>query len=319
MIASFEAQLLAAAAFFGVQPYELNAFLAITLVAIVCGAVGALVVGNRMSFFSDAMAHCSFAGLALGLLTVLILHPATGPVEESPNAWVVTVVMIAFGAAVGSGIAYLRQRTNLAADAIIGVFFALAVGFGAMLIPEINKYGVRRFDPEAFLFGSPIFSNPQDLLFLLVLLCLVGAFVLMRFNASVFASFSPSLSRSRGVGVVLTNYLFVVLLSLVVNLSIKAVGVLLINALLVVPAASAANIARTVRSMFWFSVTFSLGAGWLGYLISRNWTLRLGPTVEIEFRTGGTIVVLTVVCFVGTYVVARFRGRSPAHGLNCEC
>lgn len=301
----------------GAEPYEVNAVLAITLVALVCGSVGTLVVGNRMSFFSDAMAHCAFAGVALGLLSVLLVDPLNRNVDDSPFRWLVPVVMIAFGAAVGVGIAYFRERTTLAADSIIGVFFALAIGFGAMLIPLVNKAG-QRFDPEAFLFGSPMFADAEDQLLLIVLCFLVLGFILFRFNSVVFASFSPSLARSRRVEVRLNQYLFVVLLSLVVNLSIKAVGVLLINAMLVVPAAAAANGARNVRQLFAGSLAIALGSGLGGFFISKNWSLNLGAGRVFEFRTGGTIVVLTVLCFFATAFYARLRGRR-VHGADCAC
>jgi zinc transport system permease protein len=317
MIAAFEDLLVRIALGLGVELHEVNAVLAITLVGLVCGSVGTLVVGNRMSFFSDAMAHCAFAGVALGLLSVIIVDPLNRRIDDSPYRWLVPAVMIAFGAAVGVGIAYFRERSNLAADSIIGVFFALAIGFGAMLIPEVNKRG-QRFDPEAFLFGSPMFAQAEDQLLLLVLAVLAFGFILLRFNAVVFASFSPSLARSRRVEVRWNHYLFVILLSLVVNLSIKAVGVLLINALLVVPAAAAANAARNMRQLFVGSLAISLGCGLGGYLVSRNWVLNLGSNRVFEFRTGGTIVVLTVMCFFATAFYARIRGRT-VHGANCEC
>lgn len=317
MLQSFEDLLVRVSQSLGVELHEVNAILAITLVGLVCGTVGTLVIGNRMSFFSDAMAHCAFAGVALGILSVLIVDPLNRRIDDSPYRWLVPFVMIAFGAAVGVGIAYFRERSNLAADSVIGVFFALAIGFGAMLIPEVNKRG-QRFDPEAFLFGSPMFAQAEDQLLLMALTLLVFVFVMVRFNSVVFASFSPSLARSRRVDVRLNHYLFVVLLSLVVNLSIKAVGVLLINALLVVPAAAAANGARNIRQLFLGSLAIALGCGWAGYFASRNWVLNLGSGRVFEFRTGGTIVVLTVFCFFATAFYARMRGRT-VHGANCEC
>jgi zinc transport system permease protein len=315
MVTQFEELLVRISETLGMQLHEVNALLAITLVGLVCGSVGSLVIGNRMSFFSDAMAHCAFAGVSLGLLTVIIVDPAPGRIDDSAYRWLVPLVMILFGAAVGVGIAYFREHSNLAADSIIGVFFALAIGFGAMLIPEVNKRG-QRFDPEAFLFGSPMFAQAEDQLLLIVLGMLVFVFIVVRFNSVVFASFSPSLARSRRVSVRLNQYLFVVLLSLVVNLSIKVVGVLLINALLVVPAAAASNCARNTRQLFLISLGLTLGCGWVGYFISKNWVLKLPGVQPVEFRMGGTIVVLTVLCFFVTAFLARLRGRH-VHGVNC--
>jgi zinc transport system permease protein len=317
MLQKFEAVLVQLSQTLGLELHELNAILAITLVGLVCGSVGSLVIGNRMSFFSDAMAHCAFAGVSLGLLSVILIDPLNRKIDDSPYRWLVPLIMILFGATVGVGIAYFRERSNLASDSIIGVFFAFAIGFGAMLIPEVNKRG-QRFDPEAFLFGSPMFAQAEDQLLLMLLALLVIGFILARFNSVVFASFSPSLARSRRFSVRWNHYLFVILLSLVVNLSIKAVGVLLINALLVVPAAAAANCARNMRQLFVLSLLLTLGCGWVGYLISRSFVLNLGGNRVFEFRTGGTIVVLTVFCFFVTAFIARLRGRN-LHGVNCDC
>src|SRR6266481_5056296 len=105
-------------------PFNMKALLAIALVSLVCGAVGSLVVGNRMAFFSDALAHCAFAGVTLGIL----ISMATG--RDAHDHWLVPTVMVSFGIAVGLGIAFVRENTLLSSDTVIGVFFALAVGFG---------------------------------------------------------------------------------------------------------------------------------------------------------------------------------------------
>src|SRR5206468_718636 len=104
---------------------------ALVLVSLSCGAVGALVVGGRMAFFSDALAHCAFASVSVGfvLFTLLIVH--FRPADEFWD-WV-TPIMLAFGMMVGYGIAYVRERTGLASDTVIGVFFAFAIGLAATL------------------------------------------------------------------------------------------------------------------------------------------------------------------------------------------
>src|SRR5438067_4573493 len=158
-----------------VPRYNVNAFVAVLLVSLICGLVSPQVIGSRMAFFSDALAHTALAGITIGVL-VLILLTNPGPVlDNSPYFWTVPLVMVAFGAAVGLAIAFFREVTGLSADSIIGVFFALAAGFGAMLIPELNAYS--RFDPERMLFGFPYSTPPEDFFFLLVLLVLAVAFL----------------------------------------------------------------------------------------------------------------------------------------------
>src|SRR5262249_43525958 len=109
-------------------PWNVRGTLAVLLVSLVCGAVGSLVVGNRMAFFSDALAHCAFAGVALGFLLAL----GFGAHDPAAFSHWVTPVMVAFGVVVGLSIAYVRERTSLANDTVIGVFFAGAIGLGAV-------------------------------------------------------------------------------------------------------------------------------------------------------------------------------------------
>ena len=116
------------------------------------------------------------------------------------------------------------------------------------MILEVFKGDRRLFDPERFLFGGPALAQPFDLLLLLILLVLTVLVLMWRYNQFVLASFNPSLARSRGMTVGLNGYIFIVLLALIVNFSITTVGVLLINALLIVPAATASNFSSTMRS-----------------------------------------------------------------------
>src|SRR5271170_5016749 len=101
--------------------FEFRALLSILLVTTICGMVGALVVGNRMAFFSDAMAHCAFAGVALGVLLTLGLGKTD---DRDHYDWLVRLIMVGFGAIVGVGIAFVKEKTELASDTVIGVFFA---------------------------------------------------------------------------------------------------------------------------------------------------------------------------------------------------
>ncbi|MDB5313809.1 MAG: hypothetical protein JWO38_8011 [Gemmataceae bacterium] len=283
---------------------------AILLVCVLCGMVGSLVVGNRMAFFSDAMAHCAFAGVALGYLSLVF----SGAGRDSETASrVVPLVMVLFGAGVGTAIVYVREQTTLANDTVIGVFFALAIGFGAMLFQVLQD--VSTFNPENFLFGTPIFVAEIDLVFLLALVGVVGGVFGWRYNQLVFASFNPSLARTRRVTIGLNNYLFIVLLALVVNLSIKAVGALLINALLVVPAATASNVSRNLRQMFWLTVAFCAASGMLGFYLSTVISLKGAAGRPLKFGPSGTIVVVSVIFFFASIVwtgVRRKSGSLPA-------
>ena len=127
--------------------FNVRSSAAIILVALVCGAVGSMMVANRMAFFSDALAHCAFAGVALGLLIAVLSKIVVKDFME----WIF-LIMVIFGIAIGLGIAWVREKTSLASDTVIGVFFAGAMGFGAMLM---SATGGRGFSLEDFLFGAP--------------------------------------------------------------------------------------------------------------------------------------------------------------------
>jgi zinc transport system permease protein len=288
----------------GTHMFMVKSVVAIVLVCLLCGSVGAIVVGNRMAFFSDAMAHCAFAGVTLGYLSVVL----SGAGRDSEKAaWVVPLVMIAFGAAVGAAMVYVREKTNLAHDTVIGVFFALAIGFGAMLFKVLQQ--VSTFSPEGFLFGAVYYVSELDLLFLVALLLVTAALFAWRYNEIVFASFNPSLARTRRVPIRLNNYLFIILLALVVNLSIRAVGALLINALLVVPAAAAANLSRNLRQMFWLTILFSLTAGLVGFWVSLNYGVKVDRGDPVKFGASGTIVVTAVALFFLSMFFAAAKSR----------
>ncbi len=289
-------------------PNTMQGLLAVVLVCMICGAVGSLVVGNRMSFFSDALAHCAFAGVAIGMLVGFSVNADKGSVFYR---WGIPAVTVAFGILVGLGIAYMKEKTVLANDTIIGVFFAGAIGFGAMLFKAVNVRSY--FTPESFLFGDPLYVTKEDLL-LLVLLCLCTFGVLLWiYNHLIFTSFNASLARSRQISMRLCNYLFIILLALIVNLSLKTVGALLINGMLIVPAAAAGNVSRNMRQMFWLSILLSLGAGVGGSWLSTQIGFHDAMGDFHEFGWGGTIVVLSVVIFFLSVIAGPLvRGRQTA-------
>lgn len=284
--------------------YHLAAIFSVLLISVTCGLVGSLVVGNRMAFFSDALAHCAFAGISLGLL----ISFAMGFTKQSPELqWLLPLLMALFGGLVGVGIGFVRDTTGLASDTVIGVFFAGAIGFGAMILQAFSAR--RLFDPERFLFGGPSFALPFDLAMLLVLLVVTAAVMAFRFNAFVLASFNASLARSRGVRVRLDAYVFIVLLALIVNFSISAVGVLLINGLLIVPAATASNLSTDMRRMFRNTLFVSVASALGGLWISQTVFLPLGPGEPKQFGASGTILSLGVIVFALSMAVPKLRQR----------
>jgi zinc transport system permease protein len=289
--------------------YNVQGLLALILVSLICGAVGSLVVGNRMAFFSDALAHCAFAGVGLGVLLALL----GGATHEREFAHWVLPIMVGFGFLMGLGIAFVREKTSLASDTVIGVFFAGAMGFGAMILKPLSRRSY--FHPEHFLFGDLISLNAEDLVFLFLLAIATALVLVFMYNSMVLTSFNPSLARSRQIRVRLCSYVFIMLLALIVNLCLKIVGALLINALLIVPAATASLLGRNMRQLFWMTVGICVLVGVLGQYVS--WELTIAdpayPSEPLRFGTSGIIVVLSVFLFfasmgIGPLLHSRKQG-----------
>lgn len=281
--------------------FNIKATLAILLTCLSCGSVGGLVVGNRMAFFSDALAHCAFAGIAFGLLLFLLL-----PVGDAQFRDLTMWIMIGFGVIIGLLIAWVRERTNLASDTVIGVFFALAIGLGAVFTQMV---AARRqvFNIEVFIFGNPLEVQAHELVYLAVVFVLTMIFLALYYNDLILMSVHPSLALSRNVRVRLLRYLLIALLAVLVNLCLWVVGVLLINGLLIVPAATAANLSRNLRQLFWWTLGLTLGCGlggqWLSWEIEQRSGLKFGGS-------GGTIVVLCCALFFFTLALRPYvRGQ----------
>ena len=290
---------------------NVRAMLALCFVSICCGAVGSLVVGGRMAFFSDALAHCAFAGVSVGFLlfdAFIVRH------QPSANFWDwVTPLMASFGILVGLGIVAVRHRTGLASDTVIGVFFAGAIGLAAMLRKLITKRNF--FNLEDFLFGDPLTATSADILILAGLTFVTLVFLAWGYNHLLLGSFNTSLALSRRVPVRSSNYLFVALLALVVNLCLRSVGALLINALLVVPAATAMNISRNMRQLFWFTVAICLGVTVVGQGLTHELEIGTGK----DFGISGTIVLLSVALFMVSMIVGpaiRRRAVAPLQSFS---
>lgn len=291
------------------NPQIIHGLLAVALACLICGAVGSMVVCNRMAFFSDALAHCTFAGVALGLL----IFAVTGLIRNRETVqWGILSIMVVFCILIGLAIAYVREKTALASDTVIGVFFAGAVGLGAMLFNALPRY--TNLTPEKFLFGDPIYVGTEDVLLLIFLTLLTFGILAWIYNQLVFTSFNASLARSRQISSRLCNYLFIALLALIVNLCLTTFGALLINGMLIVPAATAGLLCRNMRQLFWLSIGLSLTQGILGAWLAMEVGLPDPKGGEpIYFNWGGTILVLSVTFFFVSMAARPWlRGRQTS-------
>ncbi len=255
-------------------PFAQRAIAAGIAIALVGGVLGVFIVLRGMSFFSDAISHASLLGVAIALL--FSAPPLFG------------ALCIALAAAML--IAYLRGRSVLSLDTLIGVAYSAAVALGVITIGFLKGY---RADLMSFLFGDVLALSTFDvaLAWILSIVVLIAAFFSWR--EIVLSTLHRDLAAVEGVRVVRTDLLFLILVALVVAVAIRIVGVVLVTALLIVPAATAQNIARTFYSMVLWSIASSIVALIAGLLFSFAANLPSGPTIVLASS------VLFVVSLVG--------------------
>lgn len=245
-----------------------NALLAILLMTPLFGLLSTMVVSSRMAFFSDSLGHGAFTGIAVGAL-VGIFAPLTS--------------LILFSVLFALLITYIKHRTAASADTVIGVFSSTAIAVGLMMMSHGG--GFSKFSP--LLIGDILSITPADLAGLLAVDALVFLGWVMLFNRLLLLSVNPSLARSRGICVFGIESLFAALLAVVVAVSIQWVGILIINALLVLPGAGARNIARSVKEYHLVSVMIAFVSGLVG----------LFSAYYLGIAAGAAIVAAAAVMF----------------------
>lgn len=243
-------------------PFAQRAVLAGLAIAVVGGVLGVFVVLRGMSFFSDAIAHASLLGVAVAVL--LAAQPFVG------------ALLVALLTAVA--IALLRGRTVASLDTLIGVFFSAAVALAVIVIGFVKGY---RADLVSFLFGDILALQTIDVVWAWALSAVVLALLVVSWRAVVLSTFHRDLAQVEGVPVVRTDLLFLVLVALVVAVAMRIAGVILVTALLIVPAATAQNVARTFRGMVGWSVGASLVSLASGLFLSFSFNLPSGPTIVL--------------------------------------
>ena len=258
-----------------------NAFVAVLLITPLFGLVGTMIVNNRMSFFSDALGHSALTGIAIGVLM---------GVDNYLLSMLGFALLFAVGisAVIGSGVS---------ADTIIGVFSSTGLALGVVLLSASG--GFAKY--SGYLIGDILTVQPEEIALLAVLLLAVLLVWGLFFNRFLLASINGDLAASKNIREGAVQKIFVILVAVLVTVSIKWVGVLIINSLLVLPAASARNVARSMRSYHAWSVAISMFSGVTGLILS----YYLGTA-------GGTIVLVAAVIFALTFLLGFVSGRRRA-------
>ena len=254
-----------------------NALLALLLMAPLFGLMSTMIVTGRMSFFSDALGHSAFTGIAIGAICGM-----------SAPTWAAVLFSVVFALI----FSYVRSRSNQAADTLIGVFSSTAVALG-IFIATIGGGSFTKYNK--YLIGDILSVTPTEIGLLALVLLAVMVFWVLCANRLTLTAIHPQLAASRGIPVGLSQTLFTVAIAVVVTLSISSVGLLILNSLMVLPGASARNVSKNLRQYHGFSVLFALLAGIGGLTVS----------YYLGCSAGAAISLILAVIFAVTFALRK--------------
>ena len=256
-----------------------NALLAVIVMAPLFGLLSTMIVTGKMSFFSDALGHSGFTGIAIG-----VLCGAAFPI------WWAVGLAVAFALL----FSFVRSRSSQSADTIIGVFSSTAVALG-IFIATMGGGSFTKFNK--YLIGDILSVTPGEIGALALVLLAVAALWVLCSNQLILTAIHPQLASSRGVKTARNETFFTVVIAVVVTLAMSWVGLMVINSLLVLPAASARNVAKNVRQYHLFSVLGALVASVAGLILA----------YYLGCSAGATIALLLALFFAVTFALRRTR------------
>ncbi len=248
-----------------------NAFLAVLIMAPLFGLMSTMIVTGKMSFFSDALGHSAFTGIAIGCICGV-----------AAPTWIAVLFSIVFSLL----FAYFKSKSHQAADTLIGVFSSTAVALG-IFIATLGGSSFTKYNK--YLIGDILSVTPAEIGLLAIVLLFVCIFWAVFGNRLTLSSVYPHFASSRGISNGLTQALFSATVAVVVTLSISWVGLLILNSLLVLPGAAARNIARNLKQYHAFSVIFALLASIGGLCVSYFLGTSAGAAI---------CIVLAVIFFI---------------------
>ncbi|MCZ6535309.1 MAG: metal ABC transporter permease [Chloroflexi bacterium] len=264
-----------------------RAFLAASLAAVVCAAVGTFVVLKGLAFMGDAVAHSSLAGMAL-------VYALGGSILLGALAWVVPASLV---------ITYVSRRANVMLDTSIGIIYAGGFALGIIILSQVSNYTVDLF---GFLFGNVLGATWGDIIIIGAVAAAVLLVMAILYKELIFTSYDSTMAEVSGVPVRLVQYLMPLLIGVTTVVALKTVGIVLVLALLVTPAATARLLVRRLPLMMATSVLVALAATVVGLYLSFHLDLASGPTIVLV-ATG--IFALALVVSPSRGVVWRRRSR----------
>ena len=263
-----------------IEPFILRATIAGIGVAIIAGAIGCFVVWRKMAYFGDSLAHSALLGVALGL--VLGISTNLG-----------TIIICSIFAIV---LIWLQQKKILATDTLLGILAHSALSVGMVTLSLLEK----SVDLHSYLFGDILAVNSSEIYYILFGGFFVLIFLYFNWSSFVLMTIDEKLARAEGINVVMNQLLIMLLMTIVVAVSFKIVGLLLITSLLIIPAASARQLAHSPELMAVISSVLAVFSVILGILSS----------IYLDTPSGPSIVVMSALIFVMVSIFSFITKRN---------
>lgn len=253
-----------------------NAFIAVLLATPIFALIGTMIVNKKMAFFSDALGHSALTGIAIGIMLGI------------SN---INISMIIFAVIFALLLNWVRNKTTYGADTIISVFSSIAIALGLAILAQsgnFNKY-------SSYLIGDILSISTTEIIYLAIAFLLVIIFWTVMFNKLNAVSINHMLAKSKGINTKLIENLFSVIIAIIVMISIRWIGILLINSMMILPAASSRNIAKNMRNYHALAVIFAMVSGIVG-LVASYYT---------NIPTGSIIVILSGIIYFATLLLNK--------------
>ena len=253
-----------------------RALLAVIIIAPLFALLGTMAVNNKMAFFSDALGHSAFTGIAIGTLLGL----------NNP-----LISLIAFGIFLGLVISRVKASSSSSSDTVISVFSSISIALGIVILSHNGNFS----SFSSYLIGDILTITTSEII--LLIFVLIAAYIIWTaiYNKLMLVSINTSLAASRGISTTAIENIFVVLVAVAVMLSVRCIGILTINSLLILPAASARNISKNSMQYHIFSTIIALVCSIFGLVIS----------YYFDTSAGATMVLLAAAVFFITLLLKR--------------
>ena len=270
------------------HPFMQRAFISAIVIGVVCSIIGVFVLLRGLIFLGQAIAHSAFAGAALAILTGI------DPI----------LTIIGFSVVSAVGIGYVNQKKLMNNEVIIGIVFAFFMALAILFIGLHNEYSS---DINSILFGNILLVDLADMILLIVFSVLILFLVFSIKKELYFMTFDSQQAQVSGVPVGLLSYLFLIMVSLTISVSLKAIGAILVFAMIVTPAAAAYQWTFKINTMIILSTIFGVFSAIFGLFFS----------YILDLPSGSTIVILITAIFIVSFLASPKRRSAKKDQLEC--